>query len=252
MIAVNELIQKAYEALNMTGLGEATDGTMAKSACGELNELISQLNSEGYISHMQKFLDVSASKVITFRKLKPGETPQPHSIDMEAPEKIEGVARKMGSRYLPLNPKDSIQLFMKNQNTIPTSWNYGRDFEELPTEFSTLDETHREIGVLTLDGNSTTPLRIWYNSKLPKYNLDGKIYLSDLYNNMLFEGLKFRLAKFHDLADSKKAECETDFKTACNLIKRNNITQRMLQSGASLCGSYEDAYVNGFCPAQWG
>ena len=69
MIAVNELIQKAYEALNMTGLGEATDGTMAKSACGELNELISQLNSEGYISHMQKFLDVSASKVITFRKL---------------------------------------------------------------------------------------------------------------------------------------------------------------------------------------
>ena len=95
MIAVNELIQKAYEALNMTGLGEATDGTMAKSACGELNELISQLNSEGYISHMQKFLDVSASKVITFRKLKQGEAPQPHSIDMEAPEKIEGVARKM-------------------------------------------------------------------------------------------------------------------------------------------------------------
>ena len=252
MIAVNELIQQAYEALNMTGLGESTDGNMALVGCNELNRLIANLNSEGYISHMQKFLDVSASREIIFRKLKQGEAPQPHSIDMEAPEKIEGVARKIGSRYLPLNPKDSIQFFTKNQNTLPTSWNYGRDYEELPTEFATLDETMREIGVLRIDGNSTTPLRIFYNSQMPKYNLDGKIYLSDLYNNVLFEGLKFRLAKFHELSDSKKAECETDFKTACNLIKRNNITQRMLQSGATPCGSYEDAYVNGFCPAQWG
>ena len=30
MIAVNELVARAYESINMTGLGESTDGTMAE------------------------------------------------------------------------------------------------------------------------------------------------------------------------------------------------------------------------------
>lgn len=250
MIAVNELIQRAYEALNMTGLGESTDGTMAQAACNELNSLISTLNSEGFIAHMQKFLDVSSARVITFRKLKEGEAPQPHSIDMEPPEKIEGVSRKIGERFLPLEPCDSIQLFTKSPYTLPTSWNYGRDFEPIPEEFATLDETMREIGVLTLDGRSIQPLRIWYNSKMPTYNLDDRIYLSDLYNELLLSGLKWRLANFHELSDSKKAECYTDFTKAQNLIKRNNITQRMMQSGR-ICGSYNDPYFNGYAPSQW-
>ena len=46
MIAVNELVQQAYEAINMTGLGESTDGTMALVGCQELNRLISTLNSK--------------------------------------------------------------------------------------------------------------------------------------------------------------------------------------------------------------
>lgn len=250
MISCNELIQRAYEALNMTGFGESTDGTMAKAACNELNSLISTLNSEGFIAHMQKFLDVNSARVITFRKLKDGESPKPNSIDMEPPEKIEGVSRKIGERFLPLHPCDSIQLYTKSPFSLPTSWNYGREFEQLPEEFATLGETMRETGVLTLDGKSIQPLRIWYNSKMPNYNLDDTIYLSDLYNELLLSGLKWRLANLHELSDSKKDECYTAFTKAQNLIKRNNITQRMMQSGR-IGGSYNDPYYNGYSPSQW-
>lgn len=251
MLAVNELVQMAYEGINMTGLGESTDGTMALVGCQELNRLISTLNSQGYLAHMQKFIDVPSARTIYFRKLKEGEAPQPHSIDMEPPEKIEGVARKIGERFIPLHPNDSIQMCMKNPFTIPTSWNYGRDFEPMPEQFATLDEMQREIGVLAIDGTTVQPLRIWYNSKMPTYNLDDRIYLSDLYNELLFSGLKYRLACFYELSDSKKADCYSDFTAAQKLIKRNNITQRMMQSG-KMAGSYMDAYYNGYCPAQWG
>lgn len=250
MIAVNELVQQAYEAINMTGLGESTDGTMALVGCQELNRLISTLNSKGFLAHMQKYIDVPSARKIIFRKLKEGEEAQPHSIDMEPPEKIEGVARRIGDRYLPLHPKDAIQMSYKNPNTIPTSWTYGRDFEPMPEQFATLDEMQREIGVLEIDGKMVQPIRIWYNSKMPTYTLDDRIYLSDLYNELLFSGLKYRLACFYELADSKKQDCYTDFVAAQKLIKRNNITQRMLQNG-QICGSYEDAYLNGYCPTQW-
>lgn len=250
MIAVNNLVQEAYEAINMTGLGESTDGTMAQVGCQQLNRLISTLNSEGYIAQMQKFLDTTSAMEITFRKLNEGETAPAHSIDMEPPEKIDGVARKIGDRYLPLSSIDSVQMSRKNPLSLPTSWNYGRDVEPLPEEFATLDNEKREIGVLRLDGRTCSPLRIWYSSKMPVYTLDDRIYLSDLYNELLMSGLKYRLAQFYELSDSKKQDCYSDFLAAKSLIKRNNITQRMMRSGQT-AGGYNDAFYNGLAPTQW-
>ena len=249
-ISANELIQQAYESLNMTGLGESTDGTMALVGLQQMNRAISVLNNEGYLSMLQKFIDVPAASTVYFRKLFDGEAAIPHSVDMEPPEKVEGVARSVGNRFIPMHSMDSVQMSMKNPMSLPTSWNYGTDFEDVPKEYATLERMKREIGILRLDGRSVSPLRIWYNAKLPKYTLDDTIYLSDIYNELLMSATKCRLAEFYELSDSKKAGCYADLDYAKSLIKRNNVTQRMMRNGGCV-SNYDDDFFNGFAPSQW-
>lgn len=245
MIAVNELVQEAYESLQLTGIEESTEGSMAKVGCRELNRLIADLNSEGFISMAQKWVDMPAGSSVVFKKLYAGEVPAANVVDMEPPEKVEAVARKFGMTYLRLAPCDSVQMAERNPLSIATSWCYDREFEELPPGAAIPDgSTVREVGTVRLDGRSVYSIRVWYNSKLPRYELDGKVYLSDLYNNLLFYGLKYSLACFYDLTDAKKEECLVDFADAKRLIKRNNVTQRMLQNGG-LGGSYNDSYYDG-------
>ena len=247
MISVNKLVQEVYESLNMVGLGEAADDTLAVTGCNELNRLISDLNNEDYIAMTQKWVDATPQNKIVFKKLREGEEAEPYVIDMTPPEKIEGVARQVGNRWLPLMSSDIMQIANRSPVQLPTSWYYGREYEQVSEE---LGEEMREVGTVTLDGWSRSKLRVWYNSQLPKYTLKDTIYLSDIYNNLLFSGLKYRLAEYHELSDSKKASAYSDYLKASRMIKRNNITQRMLQTGP-VCGSYNDSYQNGLAGAGW-
>lgn len=241
MIAVNELIQRAYESINMVNLGEAVDGDMSVVGCNELNRLITQLNNEGFLAMSQQWVDVPCAKVIYFRKLIEGEEGNRATVDMVPPDKIEAVARRIGDRYVILNNGNSIQMSQKNPYTIAMSWTYDTEFETTPDDHV---PNNRLVGILRLDGDPRNSVRVWYNSKLPTYKLDDTIYLSDLYNELLMAGLCYRLANFYELSDEKKVGLDRDLKTAKTLIKRNNITQRMLQS-SKIVGDYRDPYFNG-------
>ena len=239
MLAVNKLIDDAYEAVNMTGVGESTDGNMSVLGVKELNRAITTLNNEGYIAMTQKWVDAPARRVVTFRKLLEGEQPTPDTVDMAPPQCVVAVARKIGNRFLPLYNGDQIQIATVNPSTTATTWTYGEDFEPVGDEGDM-----REIGVLTLDGEPRNDVRVWYNSKMPTYKLDDKIYLPDLYNELLMSALCVRLAQFSELSDAKKADLYSDLLAAKTLIKRNSASQRMLQCG-KLCGDYRDSYNNG-------
>lgn len=237
MIAVNVLVQRVYKALNMTGQGESTDGDMAVVAVEELNRLITTLNSQGFISMSQKFLDVPACSSVIFKKFRPDETVPANAIDMEPPEKVDAVSRKMGVRFVPLDSLDEVQMSSRNPHAMATSWNYGRDFE-------TVDGGMREVGLVRFDGRNPYGVRVFYSSKLPNYDISSTIYLSDLYTELLFTGLKYLLAAYYELSESKQNKCESEFNAAKTLIKRNNITQRMIQSG-KIAGGYDDDYRDG-------
>lgn len=234
MIAVNKLIQMAYESLTMTGLGEAVDGNMAVSACNELNRLISQLNGEGFLAMAQKTVECPPCRVIKFKKLGEGETAEPGTVDMEPPQLVDGVARRLGNRLVPLQNGNLFQMSMVPPEVTATQWTYDTDTEPY-------GDGERLVGILTLDGNPRDKVVVFYNSVLRTYSLDDTIYLSDLYNELLLAGLCWRLANFHNLSDQKKAETETDLKTAKNLIKRANISQRMLTMG-TVTGDWRSAY----------
>ena len=236
MYAVNDLIHDAYEAINMVGLGESADGDMDKVGVKQLNRLITTLNKQGFLTMSQKHVDAPRANRIYFRKLEDGEEAE-HTVDMVPPTKVEGVARKMGVRYVPLGPSNHMRMAMKNPYSMATAWTYDIEIEEGPTQ-------PRNVGIVTLDGDPHESVRIWYNGQIPKYELDQVVYLPDLYNELLLSGLCVFLAEFYELAPEKKAGLETSFTTAKNLIKVPTAQQRMSEGG-SIGGSYNDPYYNG-------
>lgn len=244
MYAVNQLIQDAYESIGMAGLGESVaesgDDNLNVVGVKELNRLITQLNNEGYLAMSQKWVDGPQARVIYFRKLEDGETAT-NTIDMEAPQKIESVARAVGDRFIVLRNSNLIDQSYKNPGTTALTWTYNTEVE---TQTLSDHGQQRIVGILTLDGDPRNKVRIWYNSKLPSYKLSDTIYLSDLYNELLMSGLCNRLANYFELSEEKKASTASDFLAAKSMIKRNNATQRMLQT-SKLGSDWRDSYYNG-------
>ena len=249
MIQVNTLINNAHEDIGVTGLEEDTSGTQATVGVRKLNELISTLNSEGYLSTAQSFLDVSPASIYYFKVLTEAERENKPAnlIDMAPPEKIASVGRKIGNRYLPLTSADLGQMSAKNWNTLATGWNYGRIVEKIPESDP---EEFREVGVLRMDGRMPQGGRVFFAAKIPTYTLDDTVYLSDLYNTVLLTGLSYYLAEFYHLDEATKADKYNKFYEAKNLIKRNNVTQHMIRSG-NFGSSYSDQFQNAFCPGSW-
>jgi hypothetical protein len=241
MLSVNQLIQDAYESIGMAGLGESVgesgDDNLNVVGVKELNRLITQLNNEGYIAMSQKWVDGPQARVIYIRKLQDGET-APNTIDMEPPQKIESVARAVGDRFIVLRNSNLVDQSYKNPGTTALSWTYNTEVE---TQTMSDHGQRRLVGILTLDGDPRNKVRIWYNSKLSSYTLEDTIYLSDLYNEVLLAGLCNRLANYFELSEEKKASTASDFLAAKSMIKRNNITQRMLQT-SQLGSDWRDSY----------
>lgn len=248
MIAVNSLIQMCNEMVNVVSHEESLE-ELSEISVQQLNLLISELNGQGYLSMSQNYLDHGNCREIRFKVLTDDEraNPDPNVIDMEPPQAIDGVSRKVGMSYLPLAPIDLQQMAMKNPLTLARSWNYGRYFEPIPDD---PDGRQREVGLLRMDGWAHQGYRIFLSSKLPTYTLDDTVYLPDLYNNMLIQGLCCKLCDWHKLGDVVKKPYEEAFTAAKMLIKRQNITQRMMQSGP-IGASYKDSFYDGIAGEGW-
>lgn len=242
MISCNELIDEVCQYLNVVGDGESTDGDLSQKALYELNRLIGNLNSEGYIASAQKWVDVPGGRTVYIKRLRDGEELPPNTVDMDPPEKVDGVSRKIGERFLPMTSLDLSQMSALNRRCLAETWNYGKTFESVPGPGEPGEK--RIVGRLEMSGYSPEGFRVFYTEKLPTFRLEDTIYLSDLYNNLIFTGLKYAMVKREKLSEETKADAYTDFTEAKTLIKRNNVTQRMMQCG-TLAGSYEDAYADG-------
>lgn len=221
--------------------GESVDGNMAVVGINLLNNLIADLNSKNYIIMQNATIDAPCNRLTWF--VQGGDSAR-NAIDMYPPETINDVARSFGSRFLPLQPGDPMAIAMSNCIGIPHTWTYSRELEDYEVEGIT---RQRLVGKLELDGRASGTIRIFYNRPLPKYELDSVIYLSDLYNNMLLQGLCYNLCIYYKLADYKQG-FETEFEKAKAAIKRGNATARMLQRPSGRYGDYRDLYAAGLAP----
>lgn len=230
MISVNQLIQQATEAVSLVGDGESVDGDLAASSVKLLNQLISDLNSQEYIAARCGTRDIDVRGDLPIYRLAEGETDDT-VLDMNPPEKIQGVSVKDGAdQWEPLPPCDRQILDAVGKYSRPTAWTYDRYIEG-----------EQWKGLLTTNGTSAHTLRIYYTVPMPVYTLADTIYLSDLYNNLLLQGLCLKLCVKYKLKEYK-ADFQEEFDKAKNMIKRNMASQRQLHNAVR---SYDSYYQDG-------
>lgn len=242
MVSVNQLIQMACELCSLVEAGESVNGDMAVVGKNLLNNLIADLNAKNYIVMQTATIDVPCRRVTWF--VPGGVDDERNPIVMTAPETVNDVARSFGNRFIPLQPGDPMAISMANGIGVPHTWTYSRELEDYEVEGVI---RQRLVGKLELDGRASGTIRVFYNRPLPKYELDSVIYLSDLYNNMLLQGLCYNLCIYYKLADYKQA-FETEFEKAKASIKRGNATARMLQRSGARYGDYRDMYAAALSP----
>ena len=244
MLSVVNLIQMAHELCSLVEAGESVNGDDSVVGLNLLNNMIADLNAKNYIVMQNATIDAPCNRVTYFVK---GGDPSRNAIDMEPPESINDVAHSFGARFVPLQPGDPMVIAMCNCMGIPHNWTYSRELEDYEEEGIT---RQRLVGKLELDGRAAGKIRIFYNKPLPKYTLDGPnsiIYLSDLYNNMLLQGLCYHLCMYHKLADYRPG-FEMEFEKAKTAIKKKNYASRMMQRGGAHFADWRDLYANGMNP----
>lgn len=234
--AMNDLVQEACEDLNLTGTGEAVEGRVAAAAEGCVNRAIAQLNGDGYVAMTQHALDVNASGSIYFRKLEAGES-KPNTVDMVPPDNVDGVARKIGMRYMRLRPTSRDVLDRTQTYSFPTHWTYGTEHEIAPS-----GET-REVGIIRVNGTYPTDYRVYVMSQLPKYKLGDTIYLSSLYRNLLLYATEMKLVELMKLK-SYEDQVQRNLDGATKLIDTKHANNAPDTPENVPDGNYLDGYYN--------
>lgn len=242
MLAVNSIIQEALELTSMVGDGEAADGTLAASTLGLLNRVIARLNNDNYFSSTQDYTDIGAGGKIYFKQLEEGETFESSDgsacVNMEPPESIAGVSRKLGIRWLqllPSNPRDQMAM---TSWSLPTTYSYGFKFEKAPSG------NDRMVGEVLLNGNAHALIRVFMNHRLPKYSITDNMAISPLYHDAILYSLAVAICEKYKLKDYQP-EMERQKDAALAIIDVNTLNNRALNSGLVNQESYMDSYFNG-------
>lgn len=219
MLSVNQLITEACEDLSRVGDGETVPPDLAASCEGLLNRAITSLNSDSYISLTVNTADLVANGEIVFRKLEEGEALPANTIDMDPPDSVTGVSRKIGNRYVPLTPSNPQALDRSITYSLPTQWFYGVEFETAPSG------TQRRVGRVSMNGSTPVDLRVYLNSQLPKYRLGDMIYLSELYHDLILYALEERMVAKYKLY-SYSEQVERDLAGAMRAIDNSHAENR--------------------------
>lgn len=245
-ISVQQLVQTAFQNCSLIGDGESVDGTMAgttanEGALGLLNNLLAELNSQNYIASSIIYNDFTFGDRLYFSD---GSNPNTPKVTLGfVPDKVVAVSRKIGDRWLPLHSCDPQQMDTRTKKSLPTSWCY----ETCEGNYS--HYLHFRQGILRIDSMMPTPIRFWVLRPIVAGSLSSSLYLSDIYFDLLLNGLCVKLCVKYKLTDYLPI-FDQQFKQAKNLIKRSNATQRMLQRG-DLGGGYNDSFYNGLGGVGW-
>lgn len=233
-MTVNELIQTACEDMSLDS--DAVGGDLAASCVGLLNRAIAMLNGDSYVVSNMREYEASSTGRIEIRKKEPGE--DIGGIDAEAPQNIQGVSRKVGIRWLPLRPSNPQDMNALRTFSLPQFYSYQVDTEIAPSGKT------RNVGVISFNGSAPIFAKIFAIEPLPEYKLGDRIYLSDLYHDLILYALEVRIAKKYKLT-SYLAQAEQDLADAKDAFDRNTVANRPLTNTALSSRGYMDDYYDG-------
>ena len=238
MLSVNSLCQEAAEECSMVGVGEALEGTYAAVFLDLLNHVLAKLNNDNYFSSCQETIKVSGGGHVYFKQLVEGEEPEVTVVNMEPPECINGVSRRVGIRYLQLEPSEPQDMATMNNMALPTFYTYQTNYEVGP------DGKDRLVGDLWLNGSAQCDLMIFVNRRFPTYKLTDKIPVSPIYHDAIMYSLAYAACIRFKL-DDYKADIRDEKNAALAIIDRNTMNTRVMNNGVRFATSYDQPYYDG-------
>ena len=169
----------------------------------------------------------------------------------ELPDRVLGVGRKIANRYIQLAPATKMRIDSYLKCGLASE--YCIETENIYVEPIMHQELAQTVQRLKIELNAGTaaPIRVTYLEGIPDIEIDDTLYISNMYENLLEDGLCAELCLRYKLMDLKDT-FEEEFANSIRLIKRVNQANRPQQYDFIEKGSYMDNYYNGFCPAQWG
>lgn len=234
MISVNEVINSALQKCNLIGIGEAADGTLAKTALADLHDVIVDLNENDYLQENQCSKEV---KNIT-NKIVISED---ESADLQVkvlPSRIISIGRKIGNRYIPLVKVNKETLYSTNRvglaNCYTTDTVYNEDLDCMEL-------------IIELDSSVSSDYMITVNAGIPEYEITDYITLSNRYKSLLEDGLCYKLAIRFKMSEYI-AVFNAEYESSKYQIMRTNTANRPLTDNRTSNGYLDNYYnaLNGF------
>ena len=212
MININQLIQNAYTSIVIVGDGQAVNGTKAKVAELEINNLLGDLNLQEYILDNIKSFDVDASKTITI-----GENTA-CTINHKPPATIRSVSLDRMGKHTPLLNANIEAVNRNSKSGLASLFTYQIEYDPA---------LNIMVGKITLDGSRASKYKVIFLDDFENVTINDVLYLHDKYNSLILNGLCYKLAirfKRTEYIPIYKGE----FESCKDLIKSVNSSNRPL------------------------
>lgn len=175
----------------------------------------------------------------------------PTHIVKQLPDRVIGVGRKIANRFVQLYPVSKTTLDARVKTGLAREFTQETEnvvVKPLQGEDRAATVTYFKIET---DARAPADIRVTYYEQIPDINIEDTLYVSNMYETLLEDGLCAELClryKFMDLLPIFQEE----FDNSIRLIKRTNGANRPMTYDFADRGSYMDNYYNGLYPAQWG
>lgn len=169
----------------------------------------------------------------------------------QLPDRVIGVGRKIAGRFVQLYPVQKTTLDSRLKTGLARE--FTSETENVTVYPINCPEAAKTVTYFKIETDARVPadLRVTYYEQIPDINIEDTLYISNIYETLLEDGLCAELClryKYMDLLPTFQEE----FDNSIRLIKRTNAANRPMTYDFVDRGSYMDSYYNGLYPAQWG
>lgn len=175
----------------------------------------------------------------------------PTHIVKQLPDRVIGVGRKIANRFVQLYPVSKTTLDSRVKTGLARE--FTQETENVVVKPLQGEDRAATVTYFKIETDARVPadIRVTYYEQIPDINIEDTLYVSNMYETLLEDGLCAELClryKFMDLLPIFQEE----FDNSIRLIKRTNGANRPMTYDFADRGSYMDNYYNGLYPAQWG
>lgn len=169
----------------------------------------------------------------------------------QLPDRAIGVGRETANRFVQLYPVSKPSLDSKMKTGLASE--FTQETENAVVKPLQGEDRAATVTYFKIETNARIPakLRVSYYEQIPDLSIKDTLYVSNMYETLLEDGLCAELCLRYKLMDLLPTFQE-EFANSIRLIKRVNGANRPMTYSFNDSCTYMDNYYNGYSPAQWG